>query len=48
MVRTYNILLSIMQVESLKKRAQDNKDIKRLNTLVFIEKKNSLKKKVLL
>lgn len=44
MVRTYNILLSIMQVESLKKRAQDNKDIKRLNTLVFIEKKNSLKK----
>lgn len=42
MARTYNALLLIMPVGKKKKREGDNKEIKRLNTLVFIEKNNTI------
>lgn len=45
MARTYNALLLIMPVGKKKKREGDNKEIKRLNTLVFIEKNNTIWKK---
>lgn len=45
MARTYNTLLLIMPVENKKKREQDNKEIKRLNTSVFIGKKKQFEKK---